>query len=71
LKSQMPQDADLAAKPVDASGVLEKSFVCICQKARITIKMLPGRTVPIVCRCCEQVYEATVRNGEILVQSNA
>jgi hypothetical protein len=68
LETQMPQDANLAGKSMVAVGVLEKSLVCGCQKTRITIQMLPGRTVQVICHCCEQVYEATSKNGEIFVQ---
>jgi transcription elongation factor Elf1 len=49
-------------------GVLEKSFECFnCQRTRITIQMLPGRTILVTCRLCDQVYEVTGKNGEILV----
>ncbi len=50
-------------------GILEKSFICSCQKSRITIQMLPERVFPVTCRVCEQVYEALGKNGEILVRA--
>lgn len=49
--------------------ILEKSFVCKCQKIRITVQMLPGRTVPLTCRICRQGYEVTEKNGQILVEA--
>lgn len=48
--------------------VLQKSFVCNnCQKTRITIQMLQGRTVPVTCRVCDQDFEVFERNGKIQV----
>ena len=49
--------------------ILEKSFVCKCQKIRISIQMMPGRTVPVTCRICRQRYEITEKNGQLLVET--
>lgn len=58
-------------KPMIRGEVLEITFVCNCQKIRITIQTLPGRTIPVICRACQQVYEVTGRNGEILFDAEA
>ena len=50
-------------------GILEKSFICSCQKTRITIQMIPERVFPVTCRVCERVYEAFGNNGQILVRA--
>jgi hypothetical protein len=49
--------------------ILEKSFICKCQQIRITVQMLPGRTVPVSCRLCRQRYEITEKNGQLLVEA--
>jgi hypothetical protein len=58
-------------RPMIKGEVLETTFVCNCQKIRITIQTLPGRTIPVICRACQQVYEATGRDGEILFDADA
>jgi hypothetical protein len=54
---------------MDKGKVLEKSFMCNCQKTRITVQMLSERVFSVTCRVCEQVYEALGKNGEILVRA--
>ncbi len=56
---------------MNKGSVLEKSFSCFnCRKTLITVQMLPGRTFLIACRCCEQVYEVTGKNGEVLIRAD-
>jgi hypothetical protein len=57
------------AEMIGTGEILEKSFVCKCQKIRITVQMLPGRTFPLNCRFCRQGYEITEKNGQILVEA--
>lgn len=49
--------------------VLERSFICNCQKTRITIQMLSERVFSVTCRVCDQVWEALGKNGEIQLRA--
>lgn len=50
-------------------GEIKKSFVCWkCRSNRITVQVLPGRTATVACWLCEQVYEVSQKNGEMLIK---
>lgn len=65
----MAQKNILGEKIMIKGGILEKSFICNCQKTRITIQMVPERVFTVTCRVCEQVYEALGNNGQIQVRA--